>query len=898
MTDTLWDFTPVAMWRRANVPFRELSSLIPSQTCARLDEMKAMQEARSPLKEELLAYLYPLVPQVTHAERQALIALQRDIHNDREPASRHIEIAQNHLKQEQLDVLVNWLTSRRHESQLLQETRETLDHELLAARRELARLALDEEFARGIQLSGAALFQSIESFARTILASSGIPKQLKKKTEESLVSFLYRAALKPSPFASFTQVGVHRLSSHDSAPLAEQSGQVRLVRLSRILLLWMEKQLDLIEECREYLPLRVNNTLLLKGERFEFFSRRHEGSEYSLGGERFVSLPTHKLVQVVLQTLQQGASRRAELIAPLLACDISKQEAIALVERLIELGLLERGLDLPDQEKQYTRRMAEILTHIPGDLTQRCTKVFSDLADIEDEFPQASVKRRNELLAQIQEQVELFAGTLGLKGPSMDEVKSCIYEDVGCIESPRSYDPALFESVKGDLTLLQQLLPLFDEAAIERLGLYEYFSTLYGPEGTCEDILEFYHNFAKLDANVVSSIMQGRGSSEVETIRALRRSFFEYLQSRLAKNEDQNTLSLEKDWVENFVRQFPSFLRPQRSVAYRLQFCKSGEDQCVVLNGAITGHGAPYSRFCDLFEVSVDGESWSLREAIENTINRHSQEIKQLDITTVLGLNINLHPRLTPLELEYPRAKSLPGATGVLHLHDLEVHADAEQRQLYLFSKQDSKPLNLVPLNFIFPAAAPPLYRFLCVFGSIINFRGGFWDRYLAYAGGEQSERSYFPRLQLGNVVLERQTWKYPIKQLSTLNVDEHDEFSLLVAGSNWKNQMGLPAEGFFRITDSAKFLSGNMDWQEGVRNWVLSARRARLRKPHYIDFTNPFLLRILFKQLGTMSQGLFSVQECLPTTDMYAASNSLSSAEELVFELNMEEEGRKQETR
>ena len=892
MTDTLWDFTPVAMWRRANVPFRELSSLLPSQTCAYLDEIKAMQEARHPLKEEVLAYLYRLVPLVSHDERQALIALQRDIHNDREPAPQHVEIAQSHLKQDQLDVLINWLTSRRHETQLLQEARATFDHELLAARRELARLALDEEFARGIQLSGAALFQSIESYARTIQESPDMPRQVRKKTEETLVSFLYRAALKPSPFASFTQVGTHRISSNAPASLPEHKSQVRLVRLSRILLLWMEKQLDLIEECREYLPLRVNNTLCLKGERFEFFTRRHEGSEYSLGGERFVSLPTHNLIQVVLQALQQGASRRAELIEPLVACNISQQEAVSFVERLIELGLLERGLDLPDQEKQYTRRMAEILAQIPGELTQRCVTIFSALADIEEEFPQATLKRRDELLAQIQHQVLLFAETLDIKGPSMDDVKSCIYEDVGCFESPRSYGPALFERVKDDLILLQQLLPLFDEAVIERLGLYEYFSTLYGPEGTCEDILEFYHHFAKLDAKVVSSIMQGQGNPGAETIRALRRSFFEYLKSRLTESGDQTPLLLEKAWVEDFVRQFPSFLRPQRSVAYRLQFCKDAQDECVVLNGAITGYGAPYSRFCDLFEAS----SWSLSEAIENTINRHSREIKQMDITTVLGLNINLHPRLTPLELEYPRAKALPDATGVLHLRDLGVRADAEQRQLYLFSKQDGKSLNLVPLNFIFPAAAPPLYRFLCVFGSVINFRGGFWDRYLAYVGGEKTERSHFPRLQLGNIVLERQTWKYWIKHISALNVDEHDEFSLLTAGRQWKDQMGLPAEGFFRITDSAKFLAGTMDWQEGVRNWVLSARRARLRKPHYIDFTNPFLLRILFKQLGAASQGVFTVQESLPTTSMYTASNSLNSAEELVFELNMEE-GRKQET-
>jgi len=880
------------MWRRGNIPFHELSSLVPNQTWKIVENLDKLRATRNGLREELLTGLYNLVPSVTPTERRALIALQRDVYNHRKSGTAILDTVKQLLNPEQCQVLLNWLATWQYEVHLLAEARETLSHELPTVRQKLAQLVADEDFMRGIQFSGAVLYQNVEAFIDSIRTSGNIPRRL-KKTEVTLISFLYRAALKPSPFASFTEVGVlHQASpSTLNAVLHDNNKQVRMVHLSRNLLLVLERLLDQIEECREHFPLHLNNTVLHKGDKIEFFTRGLDGTPDAFGKERFVNLPLNGFIRLILKALKEGVCSRASLAEQLLLqSGVTETEARAFIERLVKIGLIERGSGLPDHEKRYARRIAEVLALIPGEKVRFCAEIFSKLADIEEEFSVALAKKRGYLWDQIQSQVDSFFDTVSTKVPAMDNVKSRIYEDVGTLEKPGSWDPALLETAKDDFVLLQQLLPLFNGAIIERLGLYEYFSTLYGPEGTCDDILDFYKNFAQLDGRTVSSLMLGAHNPYVSRIRELRKTLFDSMKSLLRESESSFVLLLDKAWIQDFVRQFPEFLEPCESVAYRLQFLGGPEDERgLVFNGVATGYESSCSRFCDLFESANQEAFSSLREAVKSAINRRSCNIEQVDMTAVLGLNINLHPSLTRLEIEYPGSRAFPEPERVLSLRDLRLCADAQRKRLRLFSKRNERYLNLVPLNFLFPTVGPQLYRFLCVLSPYMNFHGGFWERYIAYVGESELDRSSFPRLQLGNIILERRTWKHEIDKITHIDINVQDELSLLIAASRWQEEMGFPREGFFRINDSGSSNAGSIDWKNEMKNWALSARKARLRKPHYIDFKNPFLLKILFKQLGTVSGGFFTLQECLPATDLYMMSRGPASAEEFVIELNYE---------
>jgi hypothetical protein len=282
-----------------------------------------------------------------------------------------------------------------------------------------------------------------------------------------------------------------------------------------------------------------------------------------------------------------------------------------------------------------------------------------------------------------------------------------------------------------------------------------------------------------------------------------------------------------------------------------------------------------FSRFCDLVEPA-DSEAWSLRRSVRETIARHSP--RHADLTAVLGFNINLHPRLTPLEVVYPG--SIPSGGDGLTLRDLALEADAATRTLRLVNRRDGQPVALGPMSFFLPVVAPPLYRFLCVFAPLPDYRMGFWDRLRQWS---RREYPYLPRLTLGDLVLERRRWSVPLTEVRELgDQSSADSLDALVAAGKWHDRRGIPRECFFRRQRVAgPETSGS--WTEETRRWAVNARTAR-RKAQYLDFWNPFLVRLLVDRAHAADDGVVVFHECLPPTALYRQSE-LASAEELVVE-------------
>jgi hypothetical protein len=247
-----------------------------------------------------------------------------------------------------------------------------------------------------------------------------------------------------------------------------------------------------------------------------------------------------------------------------------------------------------------------------------------------------------------------------------------------------------------------------------------------------------------------------------------------------------------------------------------------------------------------------------------------------------MGLNFNLHPRLTPYELVYPGSVARPGATGVLNLTDIAVRADPARRRLVLVSRHDGEPLDLVPLNFLYPAAAPLLYRFLCGFAPTRTYRGGLWEQ--IDRGRPASAPAHRPRVQLGDLVLDRRSWRVPIADLPDMDGLERQDVGALAGFDRWRRARGLPRTGFFRILAPPP-PAGERDLLSETRRWALEARTARLHKPHFLDTRNPFLLYVLAKQARACPDGTLFVQECLPAVEDYAAGRGPTGAEEFFVE-------------
>ncbi|MCA9710228.1 MAG: lantibiotic dehydratase, partial [Myxococcales bacterium] len=553
----------------------------------------------------------------------------------------------------------------------------------------------------------------------------------------------------------------------------------------------------------------------------------------------------------------------------------------AFLDTLIVRGVVHQDLNLPDQTRDYVQQVAARLEGVGTPEALHHAEVFTTLAQLEARFGAAPAAERRQLMGRIQEQIERFAATCTVSSPTVLE-ESPIWEDVGTHDTSWGWDPAPLERNVASLARLQRILPLFDETSPQRLGLYRWFSQRYGEDGRCDDLLEVYRELASQPQAVVAQVMRAEGDPHAQALVELRRGFLRRLHEALERADGASTLRLDERLLDQTIDALAPWVPSMDSAAYWLQLVPESSERpaSVVVNNVASGHGAYYSRFCELFEGRGEGE-WSLGAAIRDSIR--AENPRQADLTAVLGINVNLHPHLSPLELVYPGAIPTTGAEA-LTVRDLGIAADSSARRLRLYTRADGLPVDLVPFNFLFPAAAPMLYRFLCALGSSHHVRLRLWDRLRM---GLARHRTHFPRLCLGELVLERQAWFLSSSQLEFLGPGTClPTLELMQQTDRWRRARGLPSEAFVRGVERTSRMKLDEGWAKVTRQWAVEARSAR-RKPQYLDFRNPFLVRLLASVARSSSEGGLVVSECLPPTSIYTQGAGPRAAEEFLVELS-----------
>jgi Lantibiotic dehydratase, N terminus len=636
--------------------------------------------------------------------------------------------------------------------------------------------------------------------------------------------------------------------------------------------------------------VRLNNSLQPRGGHVVFVSRPLEGATEAFTPDRVVTARCTELVRLLMAELGAGERTERELLDRLVAAGLAPDAAARTLDQLVRVGLCHRGVGLPDQTVGAAGLLAAKLRALGTAQAVECAAILRRLQEIEDGYAAASAVRRTELLAELRGLLDRFVAVTGCPAPAQEAMRTAVYEDLGTRGRAASWDPALLERNREHIELFQRVVPVLDDAGIEKLGLYRFATEQagVGPDGA--PLVDLYCAFAELPADRAAAVMSAVGDPHAEAVRAARGRVFDLLRRGVAADPDAAELILDPRELAALVRSAPEVVPPWRSTAYRIQLDHCGPRPLVVVNGVTTGHGVFFSRFCDL--LAPDGVGWNLGAAVRDHIAATSP--RQTDITATLGLNFNLHPRLTPFELAYPGAVVRDGAEGVLTLADLTVRPDPVRRRLVLVSTVDGQPIDLVPLNFLYPAAAPMLYRFLCAFAPTRTYRGGLWEQ-MDRAGGAPGTGQR-PRVLLGDLVLDRRSWRFPVARLPALDGLERQELGALAEFDRWRRTAGVPRTAFFRLLAAPPPQSqppgpGEQGMLDEARRWALAARSARMHKPHFVDAHNPLLMHVLAKQARAAPGATVMFQECLPAADTYTAGTGLPSAEEFFVEYTIREQ-------
>lgn len=858
-------FSPYVLFRRGTLRASALAGLVPVRTWDLLDAAERGAAVRDALRDELERAMHAAVPDLPAEHRRAVLTIKRDVHNDRLPASTDAATA---LPEPCRLLLREWLRAKEVDERLLSLAHGVYAEELESARKTLADVARVEDFQRGVQLCGDDVYREVMAYAADPFDTRRKPSR-RRRAESTITSYAYRIVYKPSPFGSFTEIGAQPWSAEPA-----DGPRVAQTRLSVGLLAFLAHQLHRVAGAEDLMRVRLNNSLAVRGDRAVYVRRPLEGADDGFQPDRVISARHSDLVRLLQALLGDGELTQRDLCERLVAAGLAGDVARQTIDQLVKAGLCHRGIGLPDQTIGAAGVIAGRLRAIGTAQALECAEVLQSLQAVEDGFAGADAQRRAQLLAELRGQVARFVEITGCPAPAPEAMRAAMYEDVGTRAHGASWRPELLAENRAHFALFQRIVPVLDDATIEKLGLYSFFVQRYGADAEVP-LTELYRAFADLEPERASEVMCGVGDAESERVRELRAEFFAML--RATGPDGSGAIRLDPARLREFAEAIPATMAPWRSAAYRVQI--AGE-RLLVVNGVTTGHGVFFSRYCDMF----DGDGgWSLSERLRSFVAETSP--RQTDITAALGLNFNLHPRLAPHELVYPGSVPRAGAENVLTLAQLVVRADPGARRLSLVSTVDDQPIDLVPMNFLHPIAAPMLYRFLCAFAPTRTYRGGLWDQMDRAEGAGVSAH---PRVVLGDLVLDRRSWRFELDRLPALAGLEQQGLSALAEFDRWRRDNGVPERGFFRVLAPPRDPAAGRDFFAETRQWAVEARSARLHKPHYYDTRNPFLMHVLAKQARATPGGSLVLHECLPEAAEYGAASSAGRAEEYFIEFTL----------
>ena len=864
------DLTPWVMFRRGTLPVRELDALVPRRSLALVESASAERNMLATAAETLSDALHEVVPQVSPEVRRRILKARRSVHNGRALAAEEAEVVRSALG-ESSRLLSAWSTVADRVASLEEELAATFQQELGAAREALKASVSTPHILAGLQLSGEHLYHNALEYVgeqRTLTAKR------RRGTEAALVSFAYRAALKPSPFGGFAQVGA---ALWDEADPKHEPQTLVSVRWARMFLNWLEWLVHRDPESREHLNVRLNSTLEEVDGGVRFLRQDTPGLESPFPVESFVRMPRNPLLDAVRGLVGLGRLSRRELVEKLQQAGAKPQVAAGAVDRLSAVGCLEWVPFAADQDPQYTDSVADYLHRIPTFVAAGVAAHFSRLAEWERTFGAADLCERSAILREVQEHATQQADSVGVPPPTADVVRSLMFEDRVTSDSAATLDRAELRAASGSLEVLMALLPLFDSATVDRSGLRHFFDNEFGPAGRC-GFLTLYERFLAKGAPGMTAVMTGENDPGTSAVLAARRALLSGLAERLRDldpTEQALRLDLDDPLLAEAVAAADRAGVGWSAASLRLQVLPPSAGTPFVWNGAAAGRGVTLSRFAQALDAVRGGES--LVSSARSRLDRRSNG-RQADITAAMGLNFNLHPPLAPLQVEYPGCLADPDDAPVLDLRDLWVTRHPTGARLGL-EDVDGREVRLAPLNYLFPPAGPSLYRFLCTFAEVITLKGSLWDRM-----PDAQAQGRFPRLVLGDVVVDRARRTFPVREVDWL-LPDLSEVERWRAAVDWRCHEGLAEEAFCSFGGGGRSVPG--DWRDETREWSLEARRAKLRKPHYLHLGNPSLLTVIARHAASVGDGSMTLTECLPDTSWYGAGGA-EAAEELVVELEL----------
>jgi len=906
-TSMEWVLPPVFLLRVGGLPFDTVDELRFTASTGWADDLLAAEA-------ELAAHAEPLADALAHAVaehrddaavRQRLINLRREVFNGRTPRDATAVSARldSDADADTAARLTGWLDAVRRRDDLAAAGPAVLDAETAHRRARLRELAALPELRCGVLLSSPSLDRYLGTYLNAPDTKLG---KRARRIERSVLEYLYRTACKTSPFSTLASVclGTFEPAGGDAGPMRvelDDDGTVSTAVLSVAVLSRLSAILRADPGVRADLPVQATAGWRVYRDKVRYL-RRHRG----LGeddedaavtidpmSEKLFYLPAGAVLGDILAELPDGATRTvAELTRRLSTPDGRDPADVAeYLAHLLRLGLLvvpDLQIDIhdPDPLGTYLAGLRRLDRPWADGLAERLTRV----GDVVAAYPAAGLDERRDLLATAR--AELRAAHADAGRPEIPVPRTLVYEDTARRSGRVVGDLDVWQRrLLPQLRELCRVLPAFDLNVGRRLATKGFFRARYGVGGTCDDLLSFAHEFQQDFFEHFSMRQMRRRAFDDDNNYVRQENWFKLGEidglddARCAAADRMDAahaalpagateLVLDRSFVDAVAAHVPSTLGELDPRSFFLQVADSGDGHpLAVVNRVYSGLTLLFSRFAHLF---ADGGPAGPPPGTPDLVARLRDALTGLQPPGAVfaelrggydATNLNLHPPVTDYEIVCPGETSARPAAQRIGVEDLVIVDDPVTDRLMLRSATLGVEVIPVYLGFLLPMALPEVQQVLLNFSYTGMAQVDLWAGTSVPLPGETI--AGYPRVRLGDVVLQRRMWKLHPDYLPRREPGD-DDATWFLRWRRWQRDNGLPRR-VFATPDGAGASGATVD-----------------HKPLFVDFDSVFSLGLL-DGLARAAGSRIAMTEMLPGPDELWLRDAAGS---YVTELTMELDG------
>lgn len=854
--------------RIAGLSASVLREFVSPRCIALAERIDGVLRCRQQLQQQATESLYSEVPELDGVIRREALRARRDLFNGRVVGASLSKLLP--WVSPELRVLLESLLSIQGETAELEqdleaayvEDRERLRVSMLGA-------CAEPGFERGLALASRSLPASLQRLRAVPFAAYG---RKERRAERSLARYLTRSTCKLSPFSTLTKVGLGVAAPEHSDNLSLVDGPwttSSLVRLKTYIPQQWTYLLGRIPSARAGFALRLNNTLEEMGENwFRVIRPTALAWDSQLGDLRLVGTSqvkvrlTGELVNAALRHLRHG-TEQFKILAKILSreCDEREDTVVALLEKLVDLGVIEQMPPWPSYHPKPEKMILEYLrqtSETESEEWRRVRELLSALQEAQEKFvtsvhPEQVVTSIESLAAGVSEALkELLPAKSALR---LEHGGQDLYEDVVVLGRPGESQEAC-EIVRIDRrkaeelleagSLLWKLRGLFDR---RHECLHTLWTTSLGrwPGRRSIPLLEFFSEHRSVwQAYVKHLIEQGPllfnplGLTTVDSLANLRASTITAVAESLER--EGGSCRLPASALVRVLEKVPQrYQSPVGACLHAQPAALAGEEW--VAHRLYEGTGRLSSRFNVVLPQGVR-EKFTDHHQVRSAVQYEGESAELVDVLFSQFTTVNCHWPQTRLVLELAGERTHLAAERTLTPGDLVVEIGAEEGQVRLRSRRGER---LVPcsLSALHSSWLPTFVKFVALFG--VDTRGGFE---VPLPIERVNGLRFSPRLVVGNLIVRRRTWTVQRCAFPVAEANEATAFRRLWC---WRRAMGVPEQVY---------------WLEKV---PVRVPKIDYRKPQYVDFRSTALVAAFVDQLrGQDSNDPVILEEALPVPEEY----------------------------